>query len=51
VVEFLDVIRPLTEPERGIAFHLVLPSISGFAFWTHQQGEWTTRRIARRSPT
>ncbi|GLZ79522.1 microsomal epoxide hydrolase [Actinorhabdospora filicis] len=30
VVEFLDVIGPLTNPDEGPAFHLVIPSIPGF---------------------
>lgn len=30
VVEFLDVIEPLTNPAEGHAFHVVIPSIPGF---------------------
>ena len=46
-VEFLDVIEPLTAPDDGQAFHLVIPSIPGFAFSTPVRGAgWTTRRIA-----
>lgn len=32
IVEFLDIIEPLTKPESGQAFHLVIPSIPGFGF-------------------
>ncbi|HYW23617.1 MAG TPA: epoxide hydrolase [Terriglobales bacterium] len=53
VVEFLDVIGPLTDPRRhggnpGDAFHLVIPSIPGYGFSgpTHEAG-WTTDRVAR----
>jgi pimeloyl-ACP methyl ester carboxylesterase len=49
VVEFLDVIGPLTEPEKPAdAFHLVIPSLPGFGFSgpTSEPG-WTTDRIAR----
>jgi epoxide hydrolase len=52
VVEFLDVIEPLTNPRaRGgdaeDAFHLVLPSIPGFGF-SGPIGDpgWTERRVA-----
>jgi epoxide hydrolase len=53
VVEFLNVISPLTDPrahgsDPADAFHLVIPSIPGYGFSgpTHQTG-WTTGRIAR----
>jgi pimeloyl-ACP methyl ester carboxylesterase len=47
-VEFLDVIDPLTEPAEGPAFHLVIPSIPGFAFSSPvAEAGWTTPRIAR----
>ena len=53
VVEFLDVIGPLTDPEahggdRRDAFHVVAPSIPGFAFSTPLAGAgWDPTRIAR----
>lgn len=53
IIEFLDVIGPLTDPvtHRGDArdaFHLVVPSHPGFGFSgpTHEAG-WTSMRIAR----
>jgi microsomal epoxide hydrolase len=52
VVEFLDVIGPLTDPrahggDPADAFHVVAPSLPGFAFSgpTHERG-WHPRRIA-----
>jgi pimeloyl-ACP methyl ester carboxylesterase len=52
VVEFLDVIGPLTDPranggDPADAFHLVIPSIPGFGFSgpTREVG-WTGQRIA-----
>lgn len=52
VVEFLDVIGPLSDP-RGQggnpadAFHLVIPSLPGFGFSTPLAGPgWTPRRMA-----
>jgi epoxide hydrolase len=52
IVEFLDVIGPLTDPrahggDAADAFHLVIPSIPGFGLSgpTHQVG-WTTCRVA-----
>ncbi|GAA0234774.1 epoxide hydrolase family protein [Haladaptatus pallidirubidus] len=52
IVEFLDIIRPLTNPEAhsgdpADAFHVVVPSIPGFGFSgpTHETG-WTQQRIA-----
>ncbi|GAA4416647.1 epoxide hydrolase [Actinokineospora soli] len=48
VVEFLDVIEPLTNPDSGPAFHLVIPSLPGFGFSgpTADAG-WDTARIAK----
>ncbi|PXY19382.1 epoxide hydrolase family protein [Prauserella muralis] len=51
VVEFLDVIGPLTDPRGhgadGPAFHLVIPSIPGFGFSgpTRERG-WNRYRVA-----
>ena len=52
VVEFLDVIRPFSDPrahggDPADAFHVVCPSIPGYAFSgpTHERG-WGPRRIA-----
>ena len=52
IVEFLDVIGPLTDPrthggDPADAFHLVIPSLPGFGLSgpTHDQG-WHTTRIA-----
>jgi pimeloyl-ACP methyl ester carboxylesterase len=52
IVEFLDVIGPLTNPRAhggnaADAFHLVIPSIPGFGFSgpTREPG-WTARRVA-----
>ena len=52
VVEFLDVIGPLTDPrghggDPADAFHLVIPSLPGFAFSSPLAGPgWDSRRIA-----
>ncbi|MDR8408301.1 epoxide hydrolase [Nonomuraea sp. 3-1Str] len=50
VADFLDIVRPLTEPGEGgaPAFHLVLPSLPGFGFSgpTRERG-WDVTRIAR----
>src|SRR5215470_16649179 len=53
VVEFWDVIGPLTDPAAyggspEDAFHLVVPSIPGYGFSgpTHDRG-WDARRVAR----
>ena len=53
VVEFLDVIGPLSDPrahggDPTDAFHLVIPSLPGYGFSgpTHEAG-WTTDRVAR----
>ena len=52
VVEFLDVLGPLTDPrahggDPSQAFHVVCPSLPGFGYSgpTHQRG-WHPRRIA-----
>lgn len=51
VVEFLDVIGPLTDPrahggDPADAFHLVIPSLPGFGFsGPVADGGWTTARI------
>ncbi|MFH5802194.1 epoxide hydrolase family protein [Haladaptatus sp. CMAA 1911] len=52
IVEFLDVIGPLTDPrahggDPTDAFHLVIPSIPGFGFsGVTREGGWTKQRIA-----
>ncbi|WP_329430060.1 epoxide hydrolase [Streptosporangium sp. NBC_01495] len=53
VIEFLDVIGPLTDPrahggDPADAFHLVIPSIPGYGLSgpTHEGG-WDVRRVAR----
>ncbi|QBI19580.1 epoxide hydrolase [Egibacter rhizosphaerae] len=53
IVEFLDVIGPLTDPRRhggdpGDAFHLVVPTLPGFTFSgpTLAAGQGTTERYA-----
>lgn len=51
-VDFLDMIGPLTDPEayggrREDAFHVVVPSLPGFAFSTPVvEGGWTSRKVA-----
>ena len=52
VVEFLDIIGPLTDPrahggDPADAFHLVIPSLPGYGFSgpTHEVG-WTAARVA-----
>ncbi|NNH70230.1 epoxide hydrolase [Nocardia uniformis] len=53
IVEFLDVIGPLTDPgahggNPNDAFHLVIPSLPGFGFsGPVTDSGWTTERIAR----
>ncbi|MFG3440683.1 epoxide hydrolase family protein [Nonomuraea sp. NPDC047897] len=53
VVEFLDVIGPLSDPrahggDPADAFHLVIPSLPGFGFSAPlAEGGWTLKRIAR----
>jgi pimeloyl-ACP methyl ester carboxylesterase len=53
IVEFLDIIGPLTDPaahggDAADAFHVIAPSIPGFGFSgpTHETG-WDTVRVAR----
>jgi len=52
-VDYLDMIGPLTDPEayggrREDAFHVVIPSIPGFAFSTPLVDDgWTMARVAR----
>ena len=52
VVEFLDIIGPLTDPKAhggdpADAFHVVVPSIPGFGFSGHTtEAGWGIRRIA-----
>jgi uncharacterized protein (TIGR03086 family) len=49
IVEYLDVIGPLTEPESADepAFHLVIPSLPGFGFsGPAQSAGWGTHRTA-----
>jgi len=50
IVEFLDVIGPLTDPvahggDAADAFHVVVPTIPGFGISGSASG-WTTRRVA-----
>ncbi|MCG5217679.1 epoxide hydrolase family protein [Streptosporangium sp. KLBMP 9127] len=53
IVEFLDVIGPLTDPEShggdpADAFHLVLPSIPGYGLsGPTREGGWDVHRVAR----
>ncbi len=53
IVEFLDVIGPLTDPaahggDPADAFHLVIPALPGFGFsGPVADAGWTTNRIAR----
>jgi pimeloyl-ACP methyl ester carboxylesterase len=53
VVEFLDLVGPLTDPvahggAASDAFHVVIPSLPGFGFsGPVSDGGWTTERIAR----
>ncbi|MGW5555908.1 epoxide hydrolase family protein [Micromonospora sp. NPDC003944] len=52
VVEFLDVIGPLTDPrahggDPADAFHLVIPSLPGFGFSGPAAPGWRPARIAR----
>ena len=48
VVEFLDLIEPLTDPAAPITFDLVIPSLPGFG-WSGPTPDagWGPRRIAR----
>lgn len=46
-LEFLDILPLLTEPDAGIAFDVVIPSVPGFAFSTPLSDDgWTTDRVA-----
>ncbi|MGR6921432.1 epoxide hydrolase family protein [[Actinomadura] parvosata] len=56
VVEFLDMIGPLTDPRRhgldpALAFHVVAPSLPGFAFSPFpepaDERPWSVERVAR----
>ena len=52
VVEFLDVIGPLTDPrahgfDPAVAFDLVIPSLPGFAWSGRTTEPWGTARTAR----
>jgi pimeloyl-ACP methyl ester carboxylesterase len=52
IVEFLEVIEPLTNPTAfggapGDAFHLIIPSLPGYGFSTHPtESGWNRERIA-----
>jgi pimeloyl-ACP methyl ester carboxylesterase len=53
ILEFVDVIGPLTDPEAHggkaeDAFHVVVPSLPGFGFSgpTHERG-WNSKRVAQ----
>jgi epoxide hydrolase len=48
VAEFLPLIEPLTSPAAGQAFHVVAPSLPGYAFSTPLSATgWTMGRTAR----
>jgi epoxide hydrolase len=48
VAEFLQLIEPLVNPAAGAAFHVVAPSLPGYAFSTPLSAAgWTTGRTAR----
>jgi len=48
VAEFLGLIEPLTSPAAGQAFHVVAPSLPGYAFSTPLSATgWTMGRTAR----
>jgi pimeloyl-ACP methyl ester carboxylesterase len=48
VAEFLHLIGPLTDPAAGQAFHVVAPSLPGYAFSTPLSATgWTMGRTAR----
>src|SRR5690242_11059081 len=48
VAEFLQLIEPLVDPAEGPAFHVVAPSLPGYAFSTPLAGTgWTMARTAR----
>jgi pimeloyl-ACP methyl ester carboxylesterase len=47
VLEFLDVVGPLAEPERGIAFDVICPSLPGYGFSPAPRTTgWGIERIA-----
>jgi pimeloyl-ACP methyl ester carboxylesterase len=47
VAEFLEIIEPLVDPESGAAFHLVIPSLPGYAFSTPlSETGWSMLRTA-----
>lgn len=51
VIEFLDVIGPLTDPrahggDAADAFHLVIPSLPGYGFSDRPKDRWAVPRIA-----
>ena len=48
VAEFLSLIEPLASPDAGQAFHVVAPSLPGYAFSTPLSGTgWAMGRTAR----
>jgi epoxide hydrolase len=48
VAEFMRLIEPLTNPESGQAFHVIVPSLPGYAFSTPLSGTgWAMGRTAR----
>jgi pimeloyl-ACP methyl ester carboxylesterase len=48
IVEFLEVIEPLTSPKAGQAFNVVVPSLPGFGFsGPTKEAGWNHGRIAR----
>jgi pimeloyl-ACP methyl ester carboxylesterase len=49
IVEFLDIVGPLTEPDDPAdAFHVICPSLPGFGFSDKPRDTgWTAERIAR----
>jgi epoxide hydrolase len=49
IVEFLDVVEPLTRPDGpNDAFHLVIPAIPGYGFsGPTSEGGWNLNRIAK----
>jgi epoxide hydrolase len=48
VAEFLELIEPLVNPDEGQAFHIVAPSLPGYAFSTPLgSAGWTMSRTAR----
>ena len=47
VAEFLQLIEPLVNPAEGQAFHVVAPSLPGYAFHPTAATGWTMGRTAR----